>query len=326
MRCLKSIAVGLICSALPIADGIHVASAQEYPSKTVRIIVPVSPGGGSDLFARVIAKKLSETWGQSAVVENRPGGGAIIGSEYVARSAPDGYTLLLVASTHAINPSFYKKLPYDPIKDFALVGLVGETPNILVVHPSLPVRTAAQLIALAKKRPGELTFGSAGVGQTTHLASELFKSMAKIDVVHVPYKGSGAAEIDLAGGHVHYIIDSMPAAMPNVKSGKTRAVATAGAKRSPTLPEVPTVAESGLPGYEMSVWLGLVAPGGTATAIVSKINREVARVMAERDVGEILFSQGAEPRTNSPQEFAAYMKAQIELFAKIIANAGIKPE
>jgi len=326
MRYVKSIAVGLISSALPIAGGIHVASAQEYPSKTVRIIVPVTPGGGSDLFARVIAKKLSESWGHLAVVENRPGGGAIIGSEYVARSAPDGYTLLLVASTHAINPSFYKKLPYDPIKDFALVGLVGETPNILVVHPSLPVRTAAQLIALAKKRPGELSFGSAGVGQTTHLAGELFKSMAKINVVHVPYKGSGAAEIELAGGHVHYILDSMPAAMPNVKSGKTRAVATSGAKRSPTLPEVPTIAESGLPGYEIATWLGIVAPAGTPPAVVSKINSELVRVMAQRDVGEILFSQGAEPRTNSPQEFAAFIKTQIDFFAKIVADAGIKPE
>jgi tripartite-type tricarboxylate transporter receptor subunit TctC len=326
MRYVKSIAVGLISSALSAACGTHFACAQEYPGKTVRIIVPVTPGGGSDLFARVIAKKLSETWGHSTIVENRPGGGAIIGTEYVARSAPDGYTLLLIASTHAINPSFYKKLPYDPVKDFALVGLVGETPNILVVHPSLPVRTAAQLIALAKKRPGELLFGSAGVGQTTHLAGELFKSMAKINVVHVPYKGSGAAEIELAGGHVHYILDSMPAAMPHVKSGKTRAVATAGAKRSPTLPDVPTVAESGLPGYEFATWLGIVAPANTPPAIVSKINGELVRVMAQRDVGEVLFSQGAEPRTNSPQQFSAFMVAQIALFAKIVAEAGIKLE
>jgi len=326
MRFNKSIAAGLISSVLPLQGGFHLASAQEYPARTVRIIVPVSPGGGSDLFARVIAKKLTETWGQPAVVENRPGGGAIIGSEFVARSAPDGYTLLLVASTHAINPSFYKKLPYDPIKDFSLVGLVGETPNILVVHPSLPVRTATDLIALAKKRPGELSFGSAGVGQITHLAGELFKSMAKINVVHVPYKGSGAAEIDLAGGHVHYIIDSMPAAMPNVKSGKTRAVAVAGTRRSPSLPEVPTVSESGLPGYEMSVWLGIVAPAGTPPAVVSRLNSELVKVMAARDVGEVLFSQGAEPRTNTPQEFAAFMKSQIDLFAKIVADAGIKPE
>lgn len=304
----------------------HAACAQEYPSKTVRIIVPVTPGGGSDLFARVIARKLTESWGQSVVVENRPGGGAIIGTEAVARAAPDGYTLLLIASTHAINPSFYRKLPYHPVKDFALVGLVGETPNILVVHPSLPVRTPAQLIALAKRRPGDLLFGSAGVGQTTHLAGELFKSMAKINVVHVPYKGSGAAEIELAGGHVHYILDSMPAAMPNVKSGKTLALATAGAKRSPTLPDVPTIAESGLPGYEFATWLGIVAPAGTPPAIVTKLNGELVRVMAQKDVGEVLFSQGAEPRTNTPQQFLAFMNDQIALFAKIVVDAGIKPE
>jgi len=325
MRYTTPVAAALICS-LPLAGGTRLAQAQDYPARAVRIVVPVTPGGGSDLFARVIARKLGESWGQSVIVENRPGGGAIIGSEYVARSAPDGYTLLLIASTHAINPSFYKKLPYDPIKDFAPVSLVGETPNILVVHPSLPVRTAADLIALAKKRPGELLFGSAGVGQTTHLAGELFKSMARINVVHVPYKGSGAAEIDLAGGHVHYILDSMPAAMPNVRAGKTRALASAGAKRSPTLPEVPTIAESGLPGYEFATWLGIVAPAATPPAVVSKLNSELARVMAQHDVKEVLFTQGAEPRTNTPQQFLAFMTAQIELFARIVAEAGIKPE
>ena len=313
-------------AVLAISGSVHFAMAQEFPARTVRVIVPVSPGGGSDLFGRVIARKLTESWGQQVVVENRPGAGAVIGTELVARAAPDGYTLLVVASTHSINPSFYRKLPYDPVKDFAAVSLVGETPNVLVAHPSLPVRSAAQLIALARKRPGELAFGSAGVGQTTHLAAELFKSMAKINVVHVPYKGSGAAEIELAGGHVHFIIDSMPAAMPNIRSGRTLALATAGARRSPTLPDVPTVAESGLPGYKFGVWLGILAPAGTPQPVVARINKELVRVMALPDVKEVLFGQGAESRTSSPQEFSDYIRTQIDLFAKIVKDAGIKPE
>jgi len=303
------------------------ASAQDFPRKTVRLVVPVSPGGGSDLFGRIIGKKLTESWGQSAVVENRPGGGAIIGTEYVARSAPDGYTLLVVASTHSINPSFYKKLPYDPVKDFSPVGLVGFFPNVIVVHPSVPVRNVKELIALARKRPGELTFGSAGVGQTTHLAGELFKSMAKINVVHIPYKGSGAAEIELAGGHVHYIVDSIPAAMGNIKSGRTRVIATAGKQRSPSLPDVPTVAESGLPDYEFTTWLGILAPAGTPAPVVSKIHGELGRVMNARDVRDLIAVQGAEPLTSrTPEEFGEYVRSQIGVYAKIIAMAGIKPE
>ena len=324
MRRIELAGICLIFPALQLASW-GFACAQDYPGKPVRLIVPVSPGGGSDLFARVVARKLSEGWGQ-VVVENRPGAGAIIGSELVARAAPDGYTLLLIASTHAINPSVYRKLPYDPIRDFAAVAQLGYTPNIVVVHPSLPVTSVAQLIALARKRPGELTFGSAGVGQTTHLAGELFKSMANINVVHVPYKGSGAAEIDLAGGHVHYIVDSMPAAMPNVRSGKARALATSGSKRSASLPEVPTVAESGLPGYEFTTWLGILAPAGTPHTVIAKLNGEIVRVMALPDVREVLFGQGAESRTSSPDEFTKFIKSQIDLFAKIVAQAGIKPE
>lgn len=326
MRRFKLIGACLVSSMLPLMSGIYVARAQEYPSKTIRLVVQSPTGGGTDLFARVLGRKLTESWRQSVFIDNRPGAGGIVGTEIVARAAPDGYTLLMIPSTHAINPGLYKTLPYDPINDFAAVGLVATSLNILVVHPSLPVRSVAQLIALARKRPGELTFASAGVGSTTHLAGELFRRMAKINVVHVPYKGSGPAEIELAGGQVQYMIDSLPAGLPNVRSGKTRALATTGKKRFPALPEVPTVAESGLPGYESNVWWGVLAPSGTPKPVISKLNKEIVRIMALPDVKELVLNQGAESRTGSPQEFMDFIKTETNLYSKIIAEAGIKTE
>jgi tripartite-type tricarboxylate transporter receptor subunit TctC len=326
MRQKNLIGIGLLCSLLALAAQPHAAVAQDYPVKAVRVVVQSPPGGGADLFARLIGRKLSESWGQTIIIDNRPGAGGNLGTEIVARAAPDGYTLLLVPSTHAISPSFYRKLPFDPIKDFAAIGFIATSVNVVVVHPSMPVRSVAQLIALGRRRAGELTFGSAGVGQTSHLSGELFKSMAKIDVVHVPYKGSGPAEIDLAGGHLHFMVDTMPAALPNVRSGKTRALATTGSTRARVLPDVPTVAESGLPGYEFVSWWGVSAPAGTAPFIVSKLNREIIRIMALPDVEEVVLTQGAEPRTSTPQEFAEHIRAQIDFFARIVAAAGIKPE
>ena len=326
ISCARSLALGLVCSVLPWMTVSEPIYAQEYPTRPIRMVVQSPTGGGADLFARIIGRKLTEGWGQQVVIDNRPGAGGIVGTEFAARAAPDGYTLLLVPSTHAISPSFYKKLPYDPVKDFAAVGQVATSANAVVVHPSLPVRNVAQLIALAKKRPGELTFGSAGVGQTTHLSGELFKSMAKIEVVHVPYKGSGPAEIDLAGGHLQYMVDSMPAALPNIRSGKTRVLATTGAARAQVLPNVPTVSESGLPGYEFATWWGVAAPAGTPSSVIGKLNREIARIMALPDVEEIVRAQGAQSKTTTPQEFADYIKANIALYARIVAAAGIKPE
>lgn len=311
-------------AASPIACAL--ALAQDYPVRSVRIVVAYSPGGGTDLLSRILARKLGESWGQSVIVDNRPGAGGILGTEIVARAAPDGYTLGTIPSTHAINPSLFRKLPYDPIKDFVMVNMLATSPNILAAHPSLPVRTTRDLVALARKRPGELAFASAGVGSTTHLAGEYFKRMAKIDVLHVPYKGSGQAEIDLAGGQVHYMVDSLPAALPNVRAGKTRALATTGRKRFPELPEVPTVMESGLAGYESISWWGIVGPAGLPAAVTGKLQKEIARVMSLPDVKELILRQGAESWTIGPQEFLDFVKQETGLYARIIREAGIKVE
>ncbi len=310
--------------ALPlIANSV---GAQQYPTHTIRVVVPYSTGGGSDVFARIMSKELSERFGQQVVVDNRPGGGGILGTDIVAQAPKDGYTLLFLSNTHALYPSFYKKLPFDPIRSFEPVTLVAEGPNVLVVHPSLQVHTVGELIELARRRPRELTFGSAGLGSTTHLAGELFKSLAKIDVIHVPYKGSGQAEIDLAGGQINYMIDSVPAALPNLKAHRTVAIATTGKKRSAALPELPTIAESGLPDYELATWWGIVAPAGTPQAIVDKLNAEIVRAAGLPEVKELLASQGAEPRTDTPQQFDDYMKEQIGFYRTIVASAGIMPE
>jgi len=290
------------------------------------MVVPYAVGGGTDIFGRVIAKKLSERWQQQVVVDNRAGAGGIVGTEIVAQAPKDGYTLLMASNTHAMYPGFYKSIPFDPVKSFDAVTLVADGPNMLVVHPSLPVRTVTELISLARKNPGKLTFGSAGVGTTTQLAGELFRMMAKINVVHVPYKGSGQAEIDLAGGHVLYMIDSLPAALPNVRAGRTRAIATTGKKRAPALPNIPTVSEAGLPGYELVTWWGIAVPAGTPQALIAKLNKEIVQVMALPDVKELLATQGAESRTTTPEQFSDYIKSQIDFYGKIIAGAGIKPE
>lgn len=302
------------------------AFAQEFPGKPVRVIVPYSAGGGTDIFARMISKKLSERWNQQVIVENRVGAGGIVGSEAVALAPGDGYTLLMMANTHALYPSFYKKVPFDPVKSFSAVSLVASGANVLAVHPSLKVSSVKQLIELARKQPGKITFASAGKGSTTHLAGELFKSMARIDVIHVPYKGSGQAEIDLAGGHVNYMIDSLPAALPNVKAGRTIAIATTDKKRAAALPDVPTIDESGLPGYEITTWWGFAAPADTPKQLVARINRDIVAVVGMQDVKDLLATQGAEPRTSTPEEFADYIRSQIEVYRKIIADAGIQPE
>ena len=326
IHAVKPGGVSLLCVLALSSAGFTGAHAQEFPSKAVRVVVPYSAGGGTDIFARVIGKKLGDRWNQQVIIENKVGAGGIVGTEAVALASADGYTLLMMANTHALYPSFYKNVPFDPVKSFAPVAMVASGANVLVVHPTLQVTTVNQLIELAKRQPGKLTFASAGKGSTTHLAGELFKSMAKIDVVHVPYKGSGQAEIDVAGGHVQYMIDSLPAALPNIKAGRTRAIATTDKKRASALPDVPTIDEAGLPGYELTTWWGIVAPAGMPQALVSRINKDIVTVMALSDVKTLLASQGAEPRTSSPEEFASYIKAQIDFYRKIIAEAGIKPE
>jgi len=310
-------AIGLLCVV-----GIGCACAQDYPAKPVRLIVAYTPGGGTDLLGRLLAKKLTEAWGQQVIVDNRPGAGGNIGTEAMAKGAPDGYTLGIAPSTHAIAPGLYSKLPFDTIKDFTFITLVASGPNILVCHPSVPAKSVKELVALAKRRPGELTFASAGVGSTTHLAGEYFKSVAGINVLHIPYKGSSQAEIDLVGGQVSYMVDSMPSALPKVQAAKIRALATTGAKRFPALPDVPTVLESGLK-YESISWWGVVGPAGIPQPVVNKLLAEITRIMTQPDVKELVATLGAEATTDTPHEFVEYVKQETALYAKIIKDAGI---
>ena len=316
----------LVSVNLVFAMAIAAAScAQDYPTKTVRILVAYTPGGGTDLVGRVLAKKLGETWGQQVVVENRPGAGGNIGTDAMAKAPPDGYTLGIAPSTHAIVPSLYAKLPFDTLKDFTFISLVASGPNIVVCHPSVPVATVRELIALAKRHPGQLTFASAGIGATTHLAGEYFKSVAGIDVVHIPYKGSSQAQIDLVGGQVSFMVDSMPSGLPKVQAGKTRALATTGKKRFAALPNVPTVIESGLQ-YESISWWGVVGPAGIPPSIVNKLLADITRIMGQPDVRDILATQGADAMTSTPQQFVDYVKQETALYAKIIKAANIRIE
>lgn len=301
------------------------AHAQEYPAKPVRIIVGYTPGGGTDLLGRIVGKKLGEVWNQQVIVDNRPGAGGNIAADLVAKSPPDGYTLLVAPSTHAIAPNLYSKLPFDAIRDFSFISLVATSPNILVVHPSVPAATVKELIALARRRPGELTFASAGVGATTHLAGEYFKNVAGINVLHIPYKGSSQAQIDLVGGHVSFMVDSMPSALPKVQANKLRVLATTGKQRYRLLPNVPTVLESGLQ-YESISWWGVVGPANMPQPVVGKLVADLTRIMAMPDIKELVVTQGAEATTNTPQQFQDYVKQETALYGKIIKAANIRIE
>jgi len=317
---MRSIAALLFLVAVP-----NLVFAQEYPSRPVRIIVAYTPGGGTDLAGRVLAKKLGEVWNQQVIVENRPGAGGNIGTDAIAKAAPDGYTLGVAPSTHAIVPALYSKLPFDTIKDFTFVSLIAIGPNILVCHPSVPATTVKELIALAKRRPGQLTFASAGIGATTHLAGEYFKNVAGIDVLHIPYKGSSQAQIDLVGGQVSFMVDSMPSALPKVQANKIRALATTGKKRYAALPNVPTVLESGLQ-YESISWWGVVGPAGMPQPIVNKLVADVTRVMGQQDIKDILATQGADATSSTPQQFLDWVKQETALYTKIIKDANIRIE
>ena len=282
------------------------APAQDYPRKPVRMIVPYPPGGPTDILGRIVAQNLSERLGQQVVVENKPGASGMIGADLVAKAPPDGYTLLANASIHVINPSLYKNATYDALKDFAPVSLIAEVPLVLVVAPGLEVKSVKELIALAKSKSGKLNFASSGNAAAPHLAGEAFKIAAGVDMQHVPYKGSGPALTDLMGGQVQLMFDSLPSSISHVKSGKLRAIAVTTAKRSSALPSVPTIAESGVPGFDISTWYGIWAPAGTPTEIVSKLSGEIAKIVKLADVRERLGGLGAEPAGNSPDEFAAY--------------------
>jgi tripartite-type tricarboxylate transporter receptor subunit TctC len=301
-------------------------SGQAYPTKPIRLIVPFAPGGGTDIIGRAIAPHLGQALGQQVIVDNRPGAGTIIGAELAARSPPDGYTIFMgINGTMAINPSMYRKLPYDPVKDFTPIGLLGVGPNVLVVHPSLPARNVKELIAIAKAYPGKLLFASSGTGGAPHLAGELLKSTAKIDMVHIPYKGAGPATIDLVAGHVQVMFAGLGAAIPHIRSGKLRGLAVASASRSASIPELPTIADT-LPGFEASTWFALFAPANTPREIIARLNTEVNKVMARKDVQQQLLAQGYETGTSTPEQLAAKLKQDIPRWAGVIRSAGIQPE
>ena len=314
--------IGVAGIAFAAAAG---AQTADYPTKPIRLVVPFPPGGATDLIARAVAQKLGETWGQSVVVDNRPGAGGNIGTELVARSAPDGYTLEMgTVGTHAINASLYAKLPYDHVKDFAPVILVAGVPNVLVVNPAVPVSSVQELIAYAKANPGKLNFASSGSGTSIHLSGELFKVMTGVQITHIPYKGSAPALQDLLGGQVQMMFDNLPPSLPQIKAGRLRALAVTSATRAPALPDVPTIAESGLPGFEASSWFGILAPAGTPPAIIAKINGEVAKWLTTPEGKEKLAAIGANAGGGSPDDFARHIQAETAKWAKVVKASGAK--
>jgi len=319
--------VVVLVLALLWGAGARAVIAQDYyPSKPIRLVVPFGAGGTTDVLARAIGQRLTEAWGQPVVVENRPGAGGNIGTESVAKSAADGYTMLLISVGFASNPALYSKLPFDPIKDFAPVTLVATTQNVLIVHPSVPARSARELIQLAKSRPGQLNFGSSGTGTSQHLAGELFKSMAGVQMQHVPYRGSAPALTALIGGEVSLMFNNLLTALPHVKAGRLRALAVTSAERSPAAPEIPTMAESGLPGYDVSTWYGLLVPAGTPKEIVARLNAEVVRILNLPELKERLRSQGADVIPSTPDQFAAHIRQEMVKWAQVVRQSGARAD
>jgi tripartite-type tricarboxylate transporter receptor subunit TctC len=312
--------LGLICGAT------HCALAEGYPSKPIRIIVPYPPGGFNDTLARTLGQQLTEKWGQPVIVDNRPGGGSTIGTNLAAKSAADGYTLLIVSFAFAVNPALYAALPYDTGKDFTPVVLAASTPNLLVVNPGLQVTSVKELIALARSKPGKLNYASAGSGSSNHLSMELFKSLTGVDVVHIPYKGSAPAVIDLIGGQVDAMFDNVPNVLAQVRAGKLRALAVSSMVRSPFVKDVPTVAESGVPGFDVSVWFGVVAPAGTPQAVIAKLNRQINAILKLTETRQAYNNQGVEPAGGSPEEFSAFLIEQNTKWGKIVKDSGAKAE
>jgi tripartite-type tricarboxylate transporter receptor subunit TctC len=311
----------------------HPASAQSYPtrpvkitSRPVKIIVPFAAGGPADIYARTIGERLQAVLGQSFVVENRPGGGAIVGTDAVAKSPADGYTLLMMSNTHTVNESLIKEKPFQLLRDFVPVAPVNYSDLLMVVHPSVPANTLAEFIALAKAKPGSLNYASSGPGTPYHMAGELFKAMAGVDIVHVPYKGSSGARTDILGGQVQMMFDAITTMAPNVRAGKLKALATSGKARSSVLPEVPTVSEAGVPGYEAVIWLGIMAPAGTPKPIVDRLNAEITRAANAPEMKEAWARQGAVAMSMSPDEFGRYLREDIDKWARIVRISGAKPD
>ncbi len=305
------------------ATALAAAAAPAFPTRTVRIIVPFAPGGPNDILARIAAQRLSEVWSQQVIVDNRPGGGTVIGTELAAKAAPDGYTLLMVSTSHAVNPSLQPKLPYDTLRDFTPVVQLVSSPNVLVTNPSLPVRTVQQLVALARARPAEIAYGSGGIGTATHLGGALLCLLAKVSMTHVPYKGDAPASIDLRSGQISWMFGTILPTLPHVKSGRMRAVAVSSVTRAPILPDVPAVAET-LPGFEATSFYGIFAPTGTPSEIVGQLNAEIARFFTGAEMRDRLAREGTEAAGGSPEQFAAFFQASTTKWARVIREANIR--
>jgi len=318
----------LFFSTLLLAAGPAPAqpAGERYPSKPVHLILPFPPGGGTDILGRIIAERLSTQLGQPVVIENRGGAGGNVGAEAAAHSAPDGYTLVLVAPSLAISPSLYAKLNYDPVKDLTPVTLVGTVPNVMVINPEVPAHNLAEFIALAKSKPGGMNFGSGGPGTSNHLAGELFNLEAGVKLVHVPYKGVNLAMNDAMAGEVQLVVIGIPAALPFIKSGRLRALAVLAPKRLPALPDVPTAAEAGLPDYDVTTWYGILAPAGTPKPIIARLNAEIVRVMQAPDLQARFAATGTEPRTSTPEEFGEFIRQEMVKWGKVVRQAGLKAD
>jgi tripartite-type tricarboxylate transporter receptor subunit TctC len=300
--------------------------AQSYPAKTVRIVVPFAAGGPADIFARVLAQRLQEAMSQSFIVDDRPGAGSIIGTEIVAKSAPDGYTLLMMSNTHTVNESLVAKKPFTLMKDFVAVAPVNSSDLLMVVHPSIPSRSVKELIQLAKSKPRGLNYASSGTGTPYHMAGELFKAMAGVDIVHVPHKGSSEARTSVISGQVEMMIDAITTMAPIAKAGRVRALATTGKKRSDIMPDTPTVSEAGVPGYEATIWLGIMTPAGTPRAIVDRLNAEITKTTGRPDIRKSWLEQGAVPMSMTPGEFEKYLNADIAKWARVVKLSGARPD
>ncbi len=319
--------------ALPLAAGMALAprpapaqAPDTWPSKPLRLILPFPPGGGTDILGRLVAERLTSSLGQPVVTENRGGAGGNVGAEAAAKSAPDGYTIVLVAPSLAISPSLYSKLNYDPVRDFAPVSLVATVPNVIITHPSVPANTLAEFIQLAKTKPGGMNFGSGGSGTSNHLAGELFNIVAGVKLVHVPYKGVNLAMNDVLSGQIHFVVIGIPAAAPHIRAGKLRALALVAPQRSAALPEVPTVTEAGLRDFEVTTWYGILAPTGTPRPIITRLNAEIVRIMHAPQTKDRLAAMGTDPMTNTPEEFADYIKREIAKWGEVVRQAGLKAD
>ena len=316
------LAIAALAAACLLAPSF--AGAQAYPNKTIRFIVPFAPGGGNDILGRVVALKLNEAFRVPVVVDNRPGAGGTLGTDLTVKAQPDGYTILINNLSVAVNVTLYSKLPFDPLKNLQTISLVGRQPNILVVHPTLPVNSWKELYALAKQRPGQLTFSSGGIGSSSHLAGELLKVVAGIDMVHIPYKGMGPALIDLISGEVQLSMSTLASALPHIRNKRMRALAVSTAQRVAVVPDVPTLKEAGLTAYEHSTWYGLFVPAGTPRPVVDRLNETVRKVVASADVKQKFGPQGVEPDSNTPEEFRALLTSEIAKWAKVVRAAGLK--